>query len=419
MRKIIWMVLICMSFIADLRADASSYLHAFDVNMDMDLSDLDVYLAKIKKASQVYDKGYVSRFDMGKKFKKEFSRTIKHYGMSESRIKSRYEDDLLEMINMLPKETYPYIGPMLHEIPGMSEKILNLPGIKETKNKFPEEINEKYMAIEDIEFLSPALYVVLMPNFWEKGAADQDKPKEVPAQKPKKHMKLPNYLCPKSDPLAPQSEDIKANTIKKTTGTSLQPVGRTLYPTLVSPLTTKDAEAFINTIDDIVEWGNKNGKKNLLAVLKAGFLLDNMEQEQGTSLQQNGLKDIVNPCQRLVLKTRIAGIYHEFGTIIASKGFSPEEWAYTCDKTIKAFRVAQANHAEAYSVQYHRRGYYDKYIKMLPEKWQEAMFETEAAIIAMYAVLYEDVASVRAIKSDIRKKFNQIDGKLLLEPIIY
>lgn len=418
MSKIMIAVIMCLLIVTEIKADAANYLHRFDVKMDIDLSNLKHYIAKIRKEAQAYDKGYISRLDMGKKFKVEFSRTIKRYGMSENRIKSRYEDDLLEMINMLPKETYPYIGPMLHEVPGMSEKILNLPGIKETKNKFPDEIKENYQGIENIEFLSPALYVVLMPEFWKKKPTDWDKPKEIPAQLPKKNLKLPDYLQGKSN-IPIKAEKKPANTSIKETTPNTRRMERTLFPTLTSSLTTKDAEAFMNTLDDIVEWGNKNKAKNLLAVVKAGLLLDYIEQQEGTSLIQNGLKDIVNPCQRLVLKTRIAGTYNDFGRVVASNGFSPEEWAYTCDKTLKALRVAEANHAVAYSVQFHRRGYYNKYIQMLPKKWQEAMYETEAAIIAMYAVLSENVEAVKPIKDNIRQKFNQIDGKLLSEPIIY
>lgn len=419
MHKIILVMLINIFFISGAKANPADYLHKFDINMAMELSDIDAYISKQKKAKLVYDKGYISRFDMGKKFKKEFSRTIKRYGMSESRIKSNYEDDLMEMINMLPKEAYPYIGPMLHKIPGMSEKILNLPGIKETKNKFPDKVNEKYMGIEDIEFLSPALYFVLMPNFWEKDNKIEEIPEDVPAKLPKRNIKLPDYLLPKKDEPILNAENIKASGAVKEISSPLPLNERTLFPTLVSPLTTKDAKAFISTMEDIVEWGNKNNKKNLLAVINAAILLDNIEQDKGTALQQNGLKDIVNPCQRLVLKIRVAGLYNSFAKVVASKGFSPEEWAYTGDKTIKAFRVAEINHSTAYAVQYHRRGYYDEYIKMLPEKWREQMYETQAAIMAMYAVFHEDVMSVKPIKEDIRKKFNKLGRKLLLEPIIY
>ena len=147
-------------------AKTSDYDKYFRVDMNMEIPEINEYIKKLDKTYNLYDKGYESRFKMGNNFKKEFSQTIRTYGMSEGRLKNSYEDDLMELISWLPKESYQYIGPMLHQIPGMSEKILNMPGIKETKNKFPEDVAERMKGIENIEFMSPALYFILMPEIW-------------------------------------------------------------------------------------------------------------------------------------------------------------------------------------------------------------------------------------------------------------
>lgn len=419
MLKIILTVFFVLGFIGNVKADISEYRHSFDVKMDMDISDLGKYIEKIRKMAQVYDKGYESRFYMGNKFNKEFSRVIKTYGASEGRLKTSYEDDLLEMILMLPKEMYQYIGPMLHEVPTMPEKILNLPGIKETKNKFPEDIADKYKGIEDIEFLSPSLYIVLMPQMWEKKRQDLDKPENIPAIKPKTPMFLPDYLKNNDSSSIPQAEKKPSSANAKAGKNPVNMERRTIFPSLTSPLTTKDAEAVLVTFDKINEWGRQNNMKNSMAIIRAGFLLNMIEKDGANPLQQSELKDLVNPCQNLVLKTRIGGVYHSFSKIVAQEGFTPEEWAYTCDKTIKAFRAAKANHAMAYAVRFHRNGYYDKYYKMLPPKWQQGMRETEAAIVAMYAVLKEDVNAVKPIEEKIRKKLVENGEMLLTTPIIY
>ena len=408
MRKFSLILFFVLCLCSYARADISEYRHSFDVSMDMDLSDLDKYIQKLKQQSKGYDRGYRSRYDMGNKFKSEFSKTIKSYGISENRIKSSYEDNMLEMVNMMPKETYPYIGPMLHEIPGMSEKILNLPGIKETKNKFPENIDEKFKAVEDIEFISPALYFVLMPRKQEK--ADLDKPENKPVKKNKKHARVPDFSFENKP-----SPDKNAKGDNKIVTTAIDQSRRTIFPTLTSPLTTADAEAFLSTMDEVIEWG----KPYLPELIRAGIVLDYIEQEKGTAITQNSLKDVVNPCQNFVLKTRVAGIYPEFQNIVAKKGFNPEEWAYTCDKTFKALRINEANHSTAYAVQFHRRGYYDDYIKLLPEKWQKGMFETGAAVVAMYSALKSDVEAVKPIKKDILNKIIENEGLLLTMPIIY
>ncbi len=415
MYKIILALFLTFGISHSATADISEYRHSFDVKMDMDLSNLYKYIIEMQKTAEVYNKGYTSRFEMGNRFNKEFSRVIKAYGSSESRIKTSYEDELLDLILMLPKEMYQYIGPMLHEIPTMPEKILNLPGIKETKNKFPEEIAEKYKGMENIEALSPALYIALMPQMWEK-KKNLDKPANIPSVKPKKPVFLPDYLKEKNDSPVPQAQNKPASAKARKTTAPADMTRRTLYPSLTSPLTTKDAEAVMATWDKINEWGKKG---NDIAVIRAGILLDMMEQDGDKPLRQPALKDMVNPCQNLVLKTRIAGIYHSFSTIVAQEGFTPEEWAYTCDKTLKAFRAANANHSMALAIRFHRRGYYEHYYRMLPQKWQESMRESEAALVAMYSVLREDVEAVSPIREKIRKKLLENGEMLLITPIIY
>ena len=111
-----------------------------------------------------HDNHYDYSWNLGTKFDSAFKEIIKSYGTSEKRLKPDHEENLLEMISMMPKETYPYIGPFMHTVPGMSEKILNLPGIKETKNQFPKQIAKRFQNIEGLEFLSPSLYYILMPE---------------------------------------------------------------------------------------------------------------------------------------------------------------------------------------------------------------------------------------------------------------
>lgn len=400
-------------------AAAADYDRYFKVDMKMEVPDINTYIKKLDTMDQFYDKGYESRFKMGRKFKQEFSRTIRFYGLSEGRLKNNYEDELLEIIGWLPRDSYQYIGPMLHQIPGMSEKILNLPGIKETKNKFPEKIPDRLKGIENLEFMSPALYFLLMPEIWgEKKPEDLDRPKTVRVKKPKIDTELPDFLKDKAEFPEKNAEKKKASSVRKAKPAFALSL-RTIAPTLTSPLTSKDVAAFTATIDNVMEFGTRDNMRNYSKLIVGEALLDIWEQENGTALKQNSLKDIVNPCQRLVLKTRFAGIYDEFASVVVKQGFSPEEWAYTCDRTIKAFRVAEANQATAYAVRFHRRGYYDNYIRRLPKKWQDEMYAVEAAIIKMYTALKEDVEAVRPHQRELAEKMIKIRGVMLTAPIFY
>ena len=421
MKKLLLGIALLITSISGVSAKVSDYDKYFRVDMKMEIPDINEYIKKLDSKYTLYDKGYDSRFKMGNSFKKEFSQTIRTYGMSEGRIKNSYEDDLMELLNWLPKESYQYVGPMLHQIPGMPEKILNMPGIKETKNKFPEDVAERMKGIENIEFMSPALYFLLMPEIWgEKKPETLDRPRPKRVKKPKITIELPDYLKEKADIPTKVAERKPATAVKKQKPTSIMDGKlRTLSPNLTSPLTTKDVAAFVNTIDSIMDFGMKDNMRNFSKLIIGESLLDIWEQEQGIALMQNSLKDLVNPCQRLVLKTRFAGLYDEFSAIVVKEGFSPEEWAYTCDKTVKAFRVLEANQSIAYAVRYHRKGYYDQYISQLPRKWREEMFATEAAIVKMYSVFKEDVDAVRPYHKELYEKFLKNKGMMLTAPIFY
>ncbi|MBO5038747.1 MAG: hypothetical protein J6C85_04760 [Alphaproteobacteria bacterium] len=419
MYKFVCVILSIVLFSSEVLANAADFAPYFKVDMKADLPDIDEYIKKLDRSYQVYDRGYISRTRMGTSFNKEFSRIIKFYGLSEGRLKSSYEDDLLEVISWLPKEAYQYIGPMLHEVPGMSEKILNLPGIKETKNKFPEDIAERFKAVENLEFMSPSLYFLLMPEIWDKKKPeDADKPQITRVKKPRVQIELPDFLKEKINAPAPTAQKQNASALKKKSA-SLSADLRTLSPTLTSPLTAKDVAAFVDTIDEVMEWGMKDDMRNYSKLISAEMMLDFWEAEQGTALSQNTLKDIVNPCQRLVLKTRFAGLYYDFSKVVSKQGFTPEEWAYTCDKTIKGFRAGKASLSMAYALKFHRNGYYDDYLEKLPKKWRDEMYQTSEAFIKMYAVLAEDVKTVQPFQKTLFEKFTKIKGIMLTAPIIY
>ena len=397
----------------------ADYAKYFKVDMAMEIPDIYEYAKTLRKRNPAYDKGYISRFRMGNTFNKSFSKIIKYYGLSESRLKARYEDDLLELIGMLPKEMYQYIGPMLHEVPGMSEKILNLPGIKETKNQFPQDVADRFKGMEGLEDLSPALYFVLMPSIWEqKPKTTPDMPEEKPAKKPRPRVELPDFLKEKIGLPVKTAEKAPASAAR--VATVEQKLGlRTLNPSLTSPLTSADVRDYVDTIDLIMDWAMQDNMRNYSKLIHGGALLDAWEAEHNTALSQNMLKDVVNPCQRLVLKTRFSGVYGEFAMLTAQKGFTPEGWAYTCDKTIKAFRILEATPSSAYAVRFHRNGYYNEYIKKLPKRWREEMYALEEAINRMHRVFKDDIETVRPYQEKLRQKFIKYDNVILNAPIIY
>ncbi len=351
----------------------------------------------------VYDRRYDFSWNIGGSFDNIFARTIGAYGSSDKRLKKKNEDILLEMILSAPPEIYPYIGPYLHTVPDMSPKILNLPGIKETKGKFPERIAPQMKDIPNLEFLSPHLYFLLMPEVWPENI------KAVEWQREKKENPRTIYnakLHERVKELVPVENFYPGNKEKsKITSADL----RTIFPDENSRLTSADIKAFAKTLDAVNDFSARPGMA--LKLLQAGQLLDAYENGMNGFSGMNMLKDMVNPCARLVQKIRILGMETEFKSIVGTEAFDVNEWAYTCDKTVKAYRKSIMSAATAAALRKIRRKE-RRGILPFPDKIKKAQTLTEEAVIKMYAAPAEDVAEVIKNRSLLNEKF--AGGKYML-----
>lgn len=94
------------------------------------------------------------------------------------------------------------------------------------------------------------------------------------------------------------------------------------------------------------------------------------EKENGRGPQVSLLKDLVNPCQRLVQKVRYAGLEREFSRIVNTEGFDAEGWAYTCDKAVKAYRVSMLTRSVVAGILMYRQGVYDAFRDIAGERME-------------------------------------------------
>ena len=162
----------------DVFAKGDAFSDYFEIDLEKDvLPSLDD-LKKLSNEGAVYDKKFESLFDLLNDFDNKFLTTSIGYGMREKRLKSVNEDNLVELFKRVPEKYYQYFGPMLFELPGMPKKILNLPAIKKTKNQFPKRIAKQLEGIENLEFLSPSLYHILMPEVWPDYEENIERPKK-------------------------------------------------------------------------------------------------------------------------------------------------------------------------------------------------------------------------------------------------
>lgn len=391
--------------------EAGKYKKFYEVNLHENYPSATELQAKID-ADKDYDKGYDYTWNIGKKFKAAFRRIIKSYGLSEKRLKTPTEDVILEAIKMMPPDSYPYIGPFMHTVPGMSPKILNYPGIKETKNQFPERIAPELQHIEDIEFLSPALYWVLMPEVWQTYGYTAEFPQNRPPRpkvqyNPQFYENLNRYAdlrayIPKTRKLMPHKIDPLSR--------------RTINPEPDSPLTAPDALAVAQTFKGIS--GLNKDFQTFLKIMQATKMLNLWENEQNPGFPVSPLiKDMANPCRRLIQKFRIIGEERKLAAIAAEQGFTLDEWGYTCDKTVKAHRAANMSQSTAAAISAYRKGLLDKSISQLSPNLAQANYALMQGLIEMYDAPLPDVAAVIRNRRQMDDSFRRINNMLIFHPL--
>ena len=397
-------LLIGAALAASVWAAAEDYAKFYEIDMNEKLPPYDELKKKYIDDNRIVDRGYDFHWDMGDMFSEVFRLTIKSYGQTEKRLKNENEEALIQMLKLMPPETYQYIGPYLHTVPNISDKVLNMPGIKETKNQFPKRIARQLEDIEDLEFLSPYLYYVLMPEAWPEYRETMEKVNRQPASVKVKHdpkffAKL-KELVPEDDflPDAPKEAKLGMSDL------------RTIEPTKDSALTSADVAAFVRTLDKVDDFGTNTD--NFQKIYQAGYLIDSWEKDNGKALIVNALKDAVNPCQRLVQKVKYAGLEREFRKAVVDEGFDLEGWAYTCDKTIKAYRMSMMTRAAMASVLMYKRGVYDSYIDTLDDKSAEMQYSTMQSIVEMYKAPRNDIVEVRKNRPALREKLNSMKNRI-------
>lgn len=398
--KFIAVVLLCTVLSENVKAGVGDFASFFEMDLDDDKLPKMEDLYVIMKKYEVYNKKYDSFYDLLGDFDEEFKNTIASYGMQEKRLKGENEDLYIEFLSHIPKKYYQYLGPQLFEVPNMSEKVLNLPGIKETKNKFPTRIANAVKDIENIELLSTHLYALLMPEMWGEVDMEIEYPQTVPYTPKLIYNKNLGPVLRKF--VKPEKFQPGYKEDNKKTKSDL----RTLKPTKDSLLTSADIKAFISTIDEVDEWANKAENVDLFS--KASILWNLYDKEDAVGKYvPSGLMDLVHPCSRFVQKAKILGKDKELGLIVAKKGFTLNEWGYTCDKTIKAHRVANITVPMVRVVREFQRGYHDYEISSMSNFTQNVRFATMQGIVQAYKAPMSDVLEYRKNRKEFVEKLKK------------
>ncbi|MBR6663526.1 MAG: hypothetical protein IKL33_01730 [Alphaproteobacteria bacterium] len=364
----------------------ADYQKTFEIDLENDQLPSQEELLKIFfQENRYYDKKYNTVWDLLGNFDADFYSKLTTYGINEKRLKWEEEDMVLEIINSFPKEMYPYIGPMLFKVPNMSEKVLNLPGIKETKNKFPDRIADELKDIEEIEFLSPFFYYILMPEMWP----DNMEKIETP-QNTKYYPKVvynPDFYAMIKKIVPP--EDFMPNAKEKTLGKSDL---RTIKPDRKNLLTAADVAAIARTLPEVEKWYRE--RDNHYQMNAISTILWSYEYSKDPTVVA-GMREIVNPCARFVQKAKLVGKERSLAKRVAKEGFTLNEWAYTCDKTIKAYRLSRINKNLVQALRMYKQGIWNHEIDKLSLQNRATRYSTMQALVSAYSAPLSDVVEVR------------------------
>lgn len=411
--KSLKVILACWLFSTPAFAGNADFAHYFEVDLEKDelptMLDLKYHLYD----EDSYNVHYNTPLDLQGDFYPEFHKTIMSYGMMEKRIKPFQEELLLDYIKQMPKKYYQYIGPQLFLIPGMSEKVLNYPGIKETKNKFPTRIADEVKDIEDIEFISPWLYFLLMPEAWPGYEEKIEQPHMTPYY-PKikynpefyaaiKKLVPPENYAPNGKP-APQS---KADEL------------RTTFPDKNTVLTSGDVKAVIATIDEIENW--IKDPKNQLELAKTAIMWASyeMKKDEGGQYVISEIRNMVNPCSRFVQQVRIMGREREIFKMLAPHGFTLNEWGYTCDKTIKAYRLSHITYGVLQGLRLYQRGVYDHLYDNFSPQFRNTQLAVMQAYVKGYQAPLRDVLAVKKNRKELDDKLSKNSYLIFGHPVFF
>ena len=324
----------------------------------------------------------------------------------------KLEDDIYRLILMLPKYAYQYIGPFIHEMPYVSDRILNIPGIKETKGKFPTRIAPQMQeyAKKYGKYMSTHLYIYLMPEAWA-----------FPEREKETFKGFNKIITIDEDGKAEGLFDVKNRSLltkfkmpdpsKYQSGEALEKKVRPQTPadrvTQSSPLTEGDVEAALASFATIEQAFGTNRFDEFHTALRDMSLSDN-----------NLMGEMLNPMQVLVDKINRLPEKEKFAKTVAKNGFTPESWGITVDKIIKARRVANMSPGIALTLATWRR------LKKPPKSFdvltphdKKVSWDSIQLFLGMYSTTGENLLAVRNYGDNIRKVFATRDMMVLETPV--
>ena len=396
-------------------AQYKEYNHLYEYNLDEEIPPLYRLEREYKKSYSNYRWNYDFRWNMSSFFNSEFKQNITLFGTSEKRLANADEDAILRQLKKIPKPFYQYIGPLIHTMRGLSGKVLDLPGIKETKHQFPTHIASRFKDVPYIELTSPHLYMYLNPVLWGEDMASIETP-QIAKQPRKKRPRV------RINPEFMQRIKAKVRAIDYADKGRRKTVAeldlRHFNPDRNTPLSKADVRAFARTLDGLDNFRKEGEHEKTLIMVES--LMNYWDVKNGIPEESLLFRQIVNPCQNFVRKIQWSGLQGEFQTVIGQQGFGLKDWAYTCDKVVKAWRVHNAPSGMIWAARQQKKGavypLFEPFLVTEQEKTQ--MHYILDSLARMYTTKAEDIDAIKPYNTNLKYQFIKMGRHLAGTPII-
>ena len=372
---------VCAAFASD--ADDKYY-----IEINEKIPDVRNLQKKLMQENSEYNRHFSFRWNMPQEFDASFKNIYQTISADERHLSSMTENQIFEMLKTTPKEFYPYIGPYLHTIPQLTGRILDIPGIKETKNQFPKKIDERFQNIEDIEYASPHLYINLVPadilSNWE----NKEQPElEIPEYQPLRRQRINNDFLQNALNQTPLNNYVSSQNRQKNAGI------RHYITDENTPLSGADVVAFANTLSDLTDFNLQNQAK----FISTAYIISSWEENRGGQEGFYFYKQVANPCHGIVRNVKWNNMSEEFQKIIGKNGFGLSDWAQTCEKTLKAYRRASLSEAMAIMLYGLKTNQHLEYYKVngLTKDELKQLENILGAFTEMYNSSDEDIKAVK------------------------
>lgn len=384
----------------------------YEIIIDEAIPNTDILKKNLMLKNSEYNRHFSFRWNMPKEFDLQFKNTYKMLAADERHLSNMTENQIVKMLQKMPKEVYPYIGPYLHTIPQLSGRVLSLPGIKETKNQFPKQISERFKDVENIEYASPHLYINLAPEELKKSLDNKEYPQmDLPEYQPLRRQNInPEFLknIVLQTPLEDYAEGKKAQEYKGI---------RHYIADENTPLSGADVSAFLTSLEDLQQFNRQNQAKFISVV----SLIEDWEEQNGAKKGFYLYKQAANPCHSIVRNVKWNNKSLEFQNIIGKNGFGADDWALICEKTLKSYRRANISSAMAMMLYGMKTNQHLQYYEAagLSTDEMQMLEDILGAVVEMYNASNEDVKTIKPYMNEIYKSLPKTNSYFLGTPLLF